>query len=167
MRNPRRRNSPIERLRTAIECLPVATREAMLEGVLSSDRIIVGAYVDGQGGTCPMLAAHRAGARADFLSFARSWDRYAKAGDKPRAATQREVRILVSHLQASLEQTGGLDLDVAIAEHRALLSRNRRLARLAREARPSLPEAADPRGPIRARRLRRPLSRRRLARAVA
>ena len=52
--------SPVERLRLAIDCLPVATREAMLAGVRANERIIVGAYVDGEGGVCPMLAAHRA-----------------------------------------------------------------------------------------------------------
>ena len=38
--------------------------------------IIVGAYTDGRGGVCPMLAAHRNGGRTSFASFARAWDRY-------------------------------------------------------------------------------------------
>jgi len=154
MRNRRRQNSsPVERLRTAIDCLPVATREAMLAGVLANERIIVGAYVDRSGGVCPMLAAHRAGARTDFLSFARSWDRFARAsGDKPRAASAREVRILVRQLEASLAGGRGLEFDVAIAEHRELLSCGRR-ARLA------LSREADPRGEITARRLVRPAER--------
>jgi len=63
-------------LRRTIDCLPVATREAMLAGVRAGERIIVGAYVDGRGGVCPMLAAHRRGARTNFLSFARAWDRF-------------------------------------------------------------------------------------------
>ena len=92
MRNRRPSSSPIERLRTAIDCLPVATREAMLAGVLASERIIVGAYTDGRGGVCPMLAAHRAGARTDFLSFARAWDRFARSRGASRSATEREVR---------------------------------------------------------------------------
>ena len=33
MRNRRRQNSPVERLRLAIDCMPVATREAMLQAV--------------------------------------------------------------------------------------------------------------------------------------
>jgi hypothetical protein len=153
MRNRRRHNdNPVARLRTAIDCLPVATREAMLAGVRANQRIIVGAYVDGQGGVCPMLAAHRAGARTDFLSFARSWDRFARAGGRPRAASEREVRILVRQLQASLAGDGGLELDVAIAEHRQLVSRGRR-------ARRALAQAADPRGEIIARRLRGPRAR--------
>jgi hypothetical protein len=154
MRNRRRQNSsPVERLRTAIDCLPVATREAMLAAVLANERIIVGAYVDRSGGVCPMLAAHRAGARTDFLSFARSWDRFARAsGDNPRPASAREVRILVRQLEASLAGGRGLEFDVAIAEHRELLSRGRR-ARLA------LSREADPRGEIIVRRLVRPTQR--------
>jgi hypothetical protein len=128
--------------------MPVATREAMLAGVRANERIIVGAYVDDQGGVCPMLAAHRAGGRTSFLSFAKSWDRFTRAsGGRPRAATEREVRILVNQLQDSL-QSGDLALDVAIAEHCALMNRGRR-------ARSRLAEAADPRGEIIARRLRR------------
>ena len=156
MRNRRRQNSsPVERLRTAIDCLPLATREAMLAGVLANERIIAGAYVDRSGGVCPMLAAHRAGARTDLLSFARSWDRFARAsGDKPRPASAREVRILVRQLEASLARGRGrgLDFDVAIAEHRELLSR-------ARRARLALSREADPRGEIIARRLVRPAER--------
>jgi len=159
MRNRRRQStSPVERLRTAIDCLPVATREAMLAGVLANPRIIVGAYVDGRGGVCPMLAAHREGARTDFLSFARSWDRFARAGGRPRRATDREVRILIAQLEASLTEASGLELDAAIAEHRRLVSRSRRRARRERTL---LSEAADPRGEIIARRLRAPRARRR------
>src|SRR5258708_8073878 len=77
MRNRRQRSSPIERLRLAIDCLPLATRRAMLEGVQAQERIIVGAYTDGAGGVCPMLCAHRRGGRTDFISFAQSWDRFA------------------------------------------------------------------------------------------
>jgi len=147
MRNRRRNNdSPVERLRRAIDCLPVATREAMLAGVRSNERIIVGAYVDGAGGVCPMLAAHRAGARTDFLSFARSWDRFARANKRPRVASEREVSMLVRQLHASLAEDGGTSFDVAIAEHRKLLSSGRR-------ARAALAAEADPRGEIRARRL--------------
>src|SRR3984885_12925650 len=60
MRNrPRHSADAVERLRLAIDCMPVATREAMLAGVRGNERIIVGAYVDEYGGVCPMLAAHR------------------------------------------------------------------------------------------------------------
>jgi hypothetical protein len=93
-----------------------------------------------------MLAAHRCGGRTDFLSFAKSWDRFARARGEKRAATSREVRILVAQLQDSLASASGLELDEAIAEHRALLARSR-----SRSLR--LPDQADPSGFIRARRL--------------
>jgi hypothetical protein len=147
MRNRRPESSPIERLRLAIDCLPVATREAMLAGVLASERIVVGAYTDGRGGACPMLAAHRAGGRTDFLSFAKAWDRFARSRGAAREATEREVRILVTQLQASLHQADGFELDRAIAEHRSLLAASRRRAARRPEDR------HDPAGEIRARRL--------------
>jgi hypothetical protein len=150
MRNGyRRSSSTVERLRVAIDCMPVATREAMLAGVRANERIIVGAYVDGEGGVCPMLAAHRTGVRTDFLSFARSWDRFTRADGRSRAASEREVSILVAQLEASLMSASGLELDVAIKEHRELVSRSRPRRR-------RLEDAADPSGEIRARRLRRP-----------
>jgi len=162
MRNrPRHTSSPVERLRLAIDCLPVGTREAMLAGVRANPRIIAGAYVDGDGGVCPMLAAHRAGGRTDLLSFARSWDRFTRARRGSRAATEREVRILIAQLEDSLESASSVDLDVAIKEHRELLSRGR--ARRRRR----LPDAADPSGEILARRLRLPAPVRRLIGAGA
>ncbi len=162
MRNRRRQSrSSIERLRLAIDCMPVATREAMLHGIQSNERILVGAYVDEHGGVCPMLAAHRCGGRTDFLSFAKSWDRFAREGARRREATPREVRILIAQLQDSLAGDTGLELDRAIAEHHALVARSRRTER--RPGRP-LPAEADPKGWIRARRLRaRLLTRPRLA----
>ena len=121
-RRPRssRQTGQLTALRLAIDCMPVATREAMLAGVRESDRVISGAYVDENGGVCPMLAAHRRGGRTDFLSFARSWDRFTRARGKARVATDRELAILVSQLQDSLESVDGLELDRAIAEHREL-----------------------------------------------
>ncbi len=142
-----RQDGSLYGLRLAIDCMPVATREAMLAGVRDSDRIIAGAYVDELGGVCPMLAAHRRGGRTDFLSFARSWDRFTRARDKARAATAREISILASQLEDSLESLDGLELDRAIAEHRKL--RRERLTRHRRVL-----EVLDPRGEIRARRLR-------------
>jgi hypothetical protein len=157
MRNRHRHtSSPVERLRLAIDCLPVGTREAMLAGVRANPRIIAGAYVDGEGGVCPMLAAHRAGGRTDLLSFARSWDRFTRARRGSRAATEREVRILISQLEDSLASASSVDLDVAIKEHRELLSRGRTRRRR------RLPDAADPSGEIVARRLRWPAPVRRL-----
>jgi hypothetical protein len=145
----RRKSRPVEDLRLAIDCLPVATREAMLRGVAGAERVIVGAYVDGEGGMCPMLAAHRCGGRTDFLSFAKSWDRFTRAGRRAREATAREVSILVGQLQASLMNDAGVDFGVAIAEHRVLRARHERP-----QHEPAC--AADPRGEIVARRLRMP-----------
>jgi hypothetical protein len=160
MRNRQRRSgSSIESLRLAIDCMPIATREAMLEGLRRNERIIVGAYVDEFGGICPMLAAHRSGGRTDFLSFARSWDRFTGAAGKSRRASERELRILRCHLEDSLEESNGMELDRAIAEHRALMIGNRR-----RNQR-RLPDAADPTGRIFARRLRRRTSGRPLTHA--
>jgi hypothetical protein len=146
---PTRRSNNVERLRLAIDCMPVSTREAMLAGVRASERVIAGAYVDKQGGLCPMLAAHRAGGRTDGLAFARSWDRFTKARGRPRAATARELRILVRQLQDSLESVSNLDLGAAIAEHRKLVIRGRRAGR-------KLVQALDPTGEIITRRLRAP-----------
>ena len=174
MRN-RRRHTPdaVERLRLAIDCMPLATREAMLAGVRGNERVIAGAYVDDRGGVCPMLAAHRRGARTDFISFARTWDRFTRAGRTSRTsrpATERELRILVTQLEASIADAKGLELDEAIRDHRTLRSQ-----RLLASSRPSredgsrpfggrrsrLSEAADPSGEIHAKRLRMPRRRRR------
>src|SRR5947209_911992 len=123
---PRRRRATIQELRTAIECLPTKTRVAMLDGIQNSP-IIVGAYTDGRGGVCPMLAAHRAGGRTDFIGFARAWDRFADPGTLGRRATKREMLILKTHLEASLldEQVPEQELAVAMAEHRQLIARRR------------------------------------------
>ena len=96
----RRDRDPTERLRFAVEALPHCAREAMLRGV-DSNRIIVGAYVDRDGGICPMLAAHRNGGRTSLASFARAWDRYTGA-KRPRPATHRELRTLRTLLASSL-----------------------------------------------------------------
>ena len=69
---------PITALERAIRSLPAATQAAMLEGIRAHP-ICVGAYTDGRGGVCPMLAAHRNGSRVCFLGFARAWDAYSRA----------------------------------------------------------------------------------------
>src|SRR4051812_12722306 len=112
-----RARSPIEDLRLAIDCLPVRTRRAMLEGIRSNE-LIVGAYADRAGGVCPMLAAHRCGGRTSFVSFARAWDRFA-GSRTARRATARELRILEGHLEASLLAEDRLDPGAAAAEHEA------------------------------------------------
>jgi hypothetical protein len=112
----RKARDPISRLRTAIDCLPARTREAMLEGIRANP-IVVGAYTDGRGGICPMLAAHRHGGRTSFVSFARAWDEFART-KTIRRATEREVRTLENLLVASLAQEAETDLGAAIADYR-------------------------------------------------
>jgi hypothetical protein len=119
----------VEDLRLTIDCMPVQTRRAMLDGLRGAERIIVGAYTDGEGGVCPMLAAHRRGGRTSFLSFARAWDRFTRAGRSGRAATRRELNILIGQLESSLMAAEGLDLDGAIAEHREIVERREHDAR--------------------------------------
>jgi hypothetical protein len=104
-------------LRRAIDCLPRNTREAMLDGI-DANPIIVGAYTDGSGGVCPMLAAHRGGGRTSLASFARAWDRYTEARNA-RRATGRELRTLRAMLEASLYyEPESSELAVAAAELR-------------------------------------------------
>jgi hypothetical protein len=112
----RKARDPISRLRTAIDCLPARTREAMLEGIRSSP-IVVGAYTDSRGGICPMLAAHRHGGRTSFVSFARAWDAFART-KTIRRATERELRTLENLLVASLAEEADTDLGAAIADYR-------------------------------------------------
>jgi hypothetical protein len=152
-----RQRATIQELRLAIECLPRHTRVAMLEGIRSND-IIVGAYTNGSG-ICPMLAAHRAGGRTDFISFAKAWDRFAFRGTRKQAArraTERELLILRTHLEASLLEDDGPaeDLRAAMAEHRELLARRRHAAE--REQVGASPATSPPRpgDPDRSRELR-------------
>ncbi len=110
-----------QELRQAIDCLPERTREAMLDG-LDHNEIIVGAYTDRHGRVCPMLAAHRHGGRTSLASFARAWDRYTGARNRPRPASERELRTLRAMLEASLFY-GGSELAAAAADHQKLQSR--------------------------------------------
>jgi hypothetical protein len=134
-----RRQATIEDLRVAVECLPRSTRIAMLEG-LRTNEIIVGAY-SRDGGICPMLAAHRAGGRTSMISFAKAWDRFALRGRRrarPRPATERELRVLIAHLEASL-----LDEDVPTAELAAAIESHKRLKNVRRaraQVRPGDPD---------------------------
>ena len=100
----------------------------MLDGI-ESNEIIVGAYTDGRG-VCPMLAAHRAGGRTSLISFAHAWDRFAFRESRARVArraTDRELRVLRTHLETSLlnEDVTDADLRAAVAEHRELMARPR------------------------------------------
>ena len=115
---PQRRSSACASRSTACRS---ATREAMLAGrARQRARSSSGAYVDDHGGVCPMLAAHRCGGRTDFLSFAKSWDRFTRA----RAASARRPSASCGSSSPSSRTasrgSSGLELDRAIAEHRAL-----------------------------------------------
>jgi hypothetical protein len=105
-----RRRRPARDLRVAIDCMPLPTRVAMLEGI-EANRIIAGAYTDREGGICPMLAAHRSGGRTSLASFARAWDRYTGARRRARPATERELNTLRVMLEASitLDETPALE----------------------------------------------------------
>ena len=96
----RRQRRRAEDLRRAIDCLPRGTRDAMVDA-LEDNTIIAGAYTDGDGGICPMLAAHRNGGRTNLASFARAWDAYTGATGM-RQASERELRTLSAMLEASL-----------------------------------------------------------------
>lgn len=126
------RRRPARDLRIAIDCLPLQTRRAMLDGVMAN-RIIVGAYTDRSGGICPMLAAHRNGGRTSLASFARSWDRFTGAS-RPRLATEREVRTLRSYIEMSLlrEEQGTESVSALANEIRA--ERREAAARAAKAA---------------------------------
>lgn len=132
----RRALRPARDLRIAIDRMPAPTRQAMLDA-LESNPIIVGAYTDRDGGVCPMLAAHRNGGRTSFASFAEAWDRYTRAGDGVRRATEREVNALKAMLEASIatenEREDGF-LANAITAHRS--SQVQRARREEHEARP-------------------------------
>jgi len=111
----RRKRRDTERLRHVVDCLPYATRVAMLQGLQRYERIIVGAYSDRSGGVCPMLAAHRCGGRTDFRSFARAWDRFTGAGRRARKASEREVRTLCAQLEASLWAEDEMRVEISAA----------------------------------------------------
>ena len=101
----------------------------MLDGIRANE-IIVGAYAD-RGGVCPMLAAHRAGGRTNMISFAHAWDRFALRRSRvnhPRRATERELRVLRTHLEASLlaEEVPQSELAAAVVSHRKLKARRER-----------------------------------------
>jgi hypothetical protein len=139
-----RRRATTADLRQAIDCLPRATRVAMLEGIRSNE-IIVGAYSE-DGGICPMLAAHRAGGRTNFIAFAKAWDRFgfrdtrgalgfqSARRHEARRATERELLVLQTHLEASLLEDEGPSpgLADAIREHDRLVGERRVRAEKAR-----------------------------------
>src|SRR3954452_6594986 len=110
----RRVRDPITALESAIRSLPEPTRVAMLEGIRQHP-IVCGAYTDGRGGICPMLAAHRHGGRVTLLAFARAWDAFTRT-KRVRRATRREVQTLEHLLVASLQEHQS-EFAQAIAEY--------------------------------------------------
>jgi len=96
-RSRRRANA----LRTAVGELPIPTTRAMLAAIEEDEELIVGAYTDRRGRVCPMLAAHRRGARAGVGSFPGAWDAFGRAC-RPRPATDRELEILRALLEESV-----------------------------------------------------------------
>jgi hypothetical protein len=122
-----RRSRPARDLRTAIDCLPLKTRKAMLGGV-EANRIIVGAYTDRSGGVCPMLAAHRNGGRTSLASFARAWDRYTGVR-RPRPATERELNTLRTMLEASIALDEMPAVSEVVREAKALRAKRLRVFR--------------------------------------
>jgi hypothetical protein len=114
------RTSQLTALRRAIDCLPRRTREAMLAGI-DNNTIVVGAYATADG-VCPMLAAHRAGGRTNFIAFARAWDEFCFRGvtkrkRRPRLATRTELVTLRAHIEASMLAEENVDLSRALTEH--------------------------------------------------
>ncbi len=118
------RRRPARDLRLAVDCMPLPTRRAMLEGI-ESGRIIVGAYTDREGGVCPMLAAHRNGGRTSLASFARAWDAYTGAGRRARPASDRELGTLRAMLEASIALEELPELRVPARARRATGERHR------------------------------------------
>ncbi len=117
----------------------------MLTGI-ETNEIIAGAYTD-EDGICPMLAAHRAGSRNGFISFAEAWDRFAfreprhrwsgTRRQRTRRATERELLILRTQLEASLlaDDVPAAGLRAEITEHQQLQERRRQEEAQLREAR--------------------------------
>jgi hypothetical protein len=102
----RRQQRRTRDLRQAVVELPDSTRRAMLTAI-DRDELIVGAYTDRRGRICPMLAAHRRGARSDVGRFPRAWDAFARAS-RPRPATQRELQILRALLEEAVHPRRGM-----------------------------------------------------------
>lgn len=123
-------------LREVTDRLPLAVRIAMLEGV-RAERIIAGAYTDGRGGVCPMLAAHRHGARWSYPDFARTWDEFAEAPvEGLRTASPAHVETLADVLAESVRDE--LRTDPSIPDALDARSVAPALAR-----RPTIPTATD------------------------
>lgn len=125
-------------LRAAVNRLPLATRQAMLEGIQTGP-IIVGADGNARGGVCPLYATASPPSKKIGRPFARAWDRFAGAR-LSRPASERELSTLRSMLEASIERESEAEpvvsLHEAIEAHKASQARTRAASR-----------AQDTRGP--------------------
>jgi hypothetical protein len=120
------REQAVAELRRSIDVLPERTRKAMLVG-LGNNTVITGAF-SGGGGACPMLVAHREGARTSCCSFPEAWDKFTGVAGRQivRAATEYEVQILRREIEASLLPAAPSMFAEAIAEHQATVEARRR-----------------------------------------
>jgi hypothetical protein len=91
-----------EKLAIAVAAMPRALCAAMLAAV-RRERIIAGAYADGDG-MCPLLGAHRYGMReSGGGAFPEAWDRFCRIRrGKGRDATDAERAVLVALLEQRL-----------------------------------------------------------------
>lgn len=96
----RRARHRAQTLCRAVHELPASTRRAMLTAT-REQVLITGGYTNRHGDICPMLAAHRRGARTDVGQFPRAWDQFTQAR-RPRQATARELDVLRALLEESL-----------------------------------------------------------------
>jgi hypothetical protein len=136
--------SPAEELHKVIERLPLRTRSAMLDAVRSPRAsLIAGAYVDGDGGTCPLLPAHRRGGRvnddaAAASRFAGLWDLFTGTrSGAPRPIEEGERQALESMLTASVARERRRRAEAKLERARAERVRERdreRRERAGREA---------------------------------
>jgi hypothetical protein len=111
----RRASRRARALSSAVARLPFDARHAML-AALRDDELIVGAYADRHGRVCPMLAAHRRGARWDVGDFPRAWDAFARAR-RPRRATARELEILEALLAEGVDRRGDQEQPAVDHDH--------------------------------------------------
>jgi hypothetical protein len=90
-----------ENLAMAVAGLPRPLRAAML-AAMWRERIIAGAYVDGDG-MCPLLGGHRYGVRESGEGFVKAWDRFCGVRrGRRRDATWPERTVLIGLLEDSL-----------------------------------------------------------------
>jgi hypothetical protein len=109
----RRIGKRARRLSRAVRALPPEARRAMLAAIDDGD-LVIGAYADRHGHVCPMLAAHRRGARIDVGDFPRAWDDFGRAR-RPWLASARELQVL----RALLEESIATPVETARAAERA------------------------------------------------